>query len=88
MLDFTSGRFRSINSDQLATPTDRALSGRVQQRAMIPPAPRGSVPIIDDATGEIIRYRPRDPMPFGAKLLVFMTGMMLGMGLMFFSIWL
>jgi hypothetical protein len=84
MLNFNSGQFRSVNSDQLATATDRMLSGRVQR---LPVAPRGSVPIIDQETGEIVRYRPRDKTPVTVKLLVFLAGMALGMAVMFFGVW-
>jgi hypothetical protein len=76
MLGFNSGRFRSVNADQLATPTDRMLVGRVER-----PIARGSVPVIDQETGEIIRYvkiGPRERPNLLEGTFVFAIGMVIG----------
>ena len=69
----SSQRFKAINVEQLATPTDRML-GRVKLRF-----PRGSMPVIDEATGEIVRYKPRSQRPsILAGAFVFGIGMIIG----------
>ena len=77
MLGFNSGRFRRVNVDQLATPTDRMLVGRVERLIA-----RGSMPVIDQETGEIIRYvkvKPSERPSFLEGTLVFAIGVLLGM---------
>ena len=73
MNGLTSQRFKAVNADQLATPTDRML-GRVKRTLA-----RGSVPVIDQETGEIIRYRPRNRPSLLAGTFVFAVGVLLGM---------
>jgi len=69
----SSQRFKAINIEQLATPTDRLL-GRVKLRFA-----RGSMPVIDETTGQIIRYKPRAERPsILAGAFVFGIGMIIG----------
>jgi hypothetical protein len=70
---WTSQRYKAVNVEQLSTPTDRALV-RVKRSFA-----RGSIPIIDQETGEIVRYRPRDRPSFLAGAFVFGIGMIIGM---------
>jgi hypothetical protein len=76
MLGWTTGRFRTINKDQFATPTDRLLSGSVRNARI----GRGSVPAMNPAT-EIINlprlaHVRRPSAAFGT--LVFLIGGVLG----------
>ena len=69
----SSQRFKAINVEQLATPTDRML-GRVKLRFA-----RGSMPVIDEETGEIVRYNPVAQRPsILAGAFEFGIGMIIG----------
>jgi len=77
MIEWTSGRFKEVNVEQLATPTDRALVGRVPT----PPLARGSTTnIYDETATAMVAYRREVDRPSVlACAFVFACGMVLGL---------
>jgi hypothetical protein len=77
MHEWTSGRFKEVNVDQLATATDRALVGRVPTPALA----RGSAAnLYDETSTSLTRYRRAVDRPsLLACAFVFACGMVLGL---------